>query len=659
MVYFSIVLRDGVFEIDLFDSYTIISSLYALSNKRAKSNLDSTLLWHCRLGHISKKRIEKLQHDGLLNSTDLKDFEKCVPYISLNHEEDDLEIDEPQSDIISIRRSTRTRHAIDGMCLYIDVEEHELRDLGERTNYKAALFEPNKTIGCEWLFKKNTDMDRAVHTYKARLVAKGYTQTLGIDYEEIFSPVADIRAIRILISMATFYNDEIWEMDVKTAFHKGYLSEETGYVFILNGGVVDWKSSKQSIFATTSAEAEYIAAYDASKEAVWVRKFIYGLGVVLTIEEPIKMYCDNTGAISIANESGITKGARHFRAKVHYLREVIEYGDIKLEKVHTYDNLVDPFTKALSFPKHSEHTKNIGMLLASSLIDAYWTPQPLNNYFRSVVISKFSNMVGDLDFVEVVDEKLYEECLLCLQGLLEDGKVVISSSLVKSMISGFFQMVLMVIIDSFQVLVEEEDAMKDRRLKKMEIVVCEKDDDDGLGGFTLANDVSSHRPLGCLLDGPFSVSMGSTTLEVVGIKRLHDDVRVTTAKSFNPTQDLLVKEKIESQSETTQTVSALKLPVLEIGEYDLWSMRMEQYLTFTDHALWEVIVNGDSVTAVASASAEGPIPPTTAEQNLAKKNELKAKSTLMLAIPYKHLLKFHACKDAKLWIPHYDGFFSL
>nr|GFC91194.1 hypothetical protein [Tanacetum cinerariifolium] len=62
-------------------------------------------------------------------------------------------------------------------------------------------------------------------------------------------------------------------------------------------------SAKQSIFATSSAEAEYIAAFDASKEAVWVRKFISGLGVVPTIEEPISMYCDNTGAIAIANES--------------------------------------------------------------------------------------------------------------------------------------------------------------------------------------------------------------------------------------------------------------------------------------------------------------------------------------------------------------------
>nr|GFA99222.1 hypothetical protein [Tanacetum cinerariifolium] len=146
------------------------------------------------------------------------------------------------------------------------------------------------------------------------------------------------------------------------------LKSQTRYVFVLNGGVIDWQSAKQSIFATSSAEAEYIAAFDASKEAIWVRKFIFRLGMVPTIEEPISMYCDNTREISIANESRITKGARHFRAKVQYLREVIECGDIKLEKVHTDDNLADPFTKALAFPKHSEHTRNIRMLPASSLM---------------------------------------------------------------------------------------------------------------------------------------------------------------------------------------------------------------------------------------------------------------------------------------------------
>ncbi|GJR12230.1 hypothetical protein Tco_0794882 [Tanacetum coccineum] len=80
-------------------------------------------------------------------------------------------------------------------------------------------------------------------------------------------------------------------------------------------------------------------------------------------------------------------------------------------------------------------------------------------------------------------------------------------------------------------------------------------------------------------------------------------------------------------------------------------MIMEQYLTHTDYALWEVIMNGDA-PAIASARAgtEGPIPPKTVEQKLARKNELKAKSTLFLAIPNEHLLKFHGIKDVKtLW----------
>nr|GEW72303.1 putative retrotransposon protein [Tanacetum cinerariifolium] len=220
-----------------------------------------------------------------------------------------------------------------------------------------------------------TDMDGNVYTFKAHLVEKGYTQTYDVIYRETVSPVADIRAIRILLAIAAFYDYDIWQMDVKPAFLNGHLTSgfnvallilyaddillmgksclpmtyysweitlqcfkklnlgfqnpskihwtavktilkylrntkdmvlvygakpeaemkvscyddasfqtdkddtksQTGYVFVLNGRAVDWKSAKQSNTAMHSIEAEYIVVVEASMEAVWMMKFIMDL----------------------------------------------------------------------------------------------------------------------------------------------------------------------------------------------------------------------------------------------------------------------------------------------------------------------------------------------------------------------------------------------
>ena len=557
-----------------------------------------------------------------------------------------------------IRRSERTIRAPHRLNLNValDNEDHVVGDLNEPRNLKAALSGPDadkwlqaanvemqsmkdndvwdlvdrppntKTVDCKWLFKIKTDMDGNIHIYKARLVAKGFTQIYGIDYEETFSPVADIRAIRILLAIAAFYDYEIWQMDVKTAFLNGYLDEDvymnqpegfidplnsnkvcklkrsiyglkqasrswnkrfdeeikkfgfvqnfdepcvyqkfsgsnvtflvlyvddillmgnsvpmledvkshlgkcfamkdlgeaafilgikisrdrskrlielsqkayiekilkrfsmenskrgnlpmqdglklsikdsastpvevermqripyasaigsimyavrctrpdvafaqnivsrfqqnpgerhwiavknilkylratkdmvlvyggnpeaelkvngycdagfqtdhddtksqTGYVFTMNGGAVVWKSKKQSTTAMSATESEYIAAAEAAMEAVWIRKFVSGLGVVPTAKSPLDMYCDNTGAIIIANEPGVQKGARHFQRKFHYVREQVEQGEIKVLKVHTDDNLADPFTKALPKAKLTHLAEGIGLRLANN-----------------------------------------------------------------------------------------------------------------------------------------------------------------------------------------------------------------------------------------------------------------------------------------------------
>nr|GFB51549.1 hypothetical protein [Tanacetum cinerariifolium] len=97
-----------------------------------------------------------------------------------------------------------------------------------------------------------------------------------------------------------------------------------------------------------------------------------------------------------------------------------------------------------------------------------------------------------------------------------------------------------------------------------------------------------------------------------------------------------------------QVVSGAKLPILNPNEFDLWKMRIEQYFLMTDYSLWEVILNGDSpiLTRIIEGVVQ-PVAPTTAEQKLARKNELKARSTLLLALPDKHQLKFNSYKVSK------------
>nr|GEZ55652.1 retrotransposon protein, putative, Ty1-copia subclass [Tanacetum cinerariifolium] len=141
----------------------------------------------------------------------------------------------------------------------------------------------------------------------------------------------------------------------------------TAVKYILKGAV-EWKSSKQSTTAMFATETEYIAASKATMEAVWIRKFISGLGIVPTINEPIRMFCDNSAALHFANEPRVQRGARHYHRRYHYVRESIALGEIRFFNVHTYDNLADPFTKALCNTKLTQHARSTGLRLASSFI---------------------------------------------------------------------------------------------------------------------------------------------------------------------------------------------------------------------------------------------------------------------------------------------------
>nr|GEX00624.1 ribonuclease H-like domain-containing protein [Tanacetum cinerariifolium] len=97
---------------------------------------------------------------------------------------------------------------------------------------------------------------------------------------------------------------------------------------------------------------------------------------------------------------------------------------------------------------------------------------------------------------------------------------------------------------------------------------------------------------------------------------------------------------------TAQTTTIAKRPILKKGEYDMWSLRIEQYFQVQDYALWDVIENGNSFKPVAqtTTNADGLV---TTEKKVQKKNDVKARSMLLMALPNEHLMIFNRYKDAK------------
>ncbi|KAK1601336.1 hypothetical protein QYE76_007898, partial [Lolium multiflorum] len=167
--------------------------------------------------------------------------------------------------------------------------------------------------------------------------------------------------------VVTSYTDASWNTDPDDS------KSQSGYVFILNGAAVSWASSKQCTVAKSSTESEYIAASEASSEAVWMKRFIVELGVVPSALDPFVIYCDNMGAIANAQEPRSHKRLKHIKLRYHSIREYIEDGEVKICKVHTDLN---PLTKALPRAKHDQHQNAMGVRNHQGRWSPHGTPPP-------------------------------------------------------------------------------------------------------------------------------------------------------------------------------------------------------------------------------------------------------------------------------------------
>ncbi|GJT82606.1 retrovirus-related pol polyprotein from transposon TNT 1-94 [Tanacetum coccineum] len=153
-----------------------------------------------------------------------------------------------------------------------EIKSIEKNDMWELTTLQKG----QKAIGVKWVYKAKKNAKGEVEKYKARLVAKGYKQKHGIDYEEVFAPVARLETIRMIIAIAAQYRWKIHQMDVKSAFLNGLLEEEVyveqpeGYVAkCQEGKVIRLKKAlyglKQAPHAWNTRIDKYFQKYDFTK----------------------------------------------------------------------------------------------------------------------------------------------------------------------------------------------------------------------------------------------------------------------------------------------------------------------------------------------------------------------------------------------------------
>jgi hypothetical protein len=142
-----------------------------------------------------------------------------------------------------------------------------------------------------------------------------------------------------------------------------------GYCFLLNGGVITWSSRRQRTVSTSTTEAEYIAAGHAAREAVWVRRCINELGLSSPLRNVV-VKSDSTGGIALTKNPEGQSRTKHIQVQHHFVRELVDEGELLLEWVPTRDMLADGLTKALPAPQFKAHRQLIGLGEIKSLESA-------------------------------------------------------------------------------------------------------------------------------------------------------------------------------------------------------------------------------------------------------------------------------------------------
>ena len=129
----------------------------------------------------------------------------------------------------------------------------------------------------------------------------------------------------------------------------------SGYIFMLAGGPISWKSHKKPLTTTSTMMAEYVVVYNATSHGMLLRNLIAGLKVINSISRPLKLYCDNSVVVSFSNNNSSSGTGLYLDTKYLFVRERVEENKFYVEYISTKNMLADPMLKV----SHLKYSKNM------------------------------------------------------------------------------------------------------------------------------------------------------------------------------------------------------------------------------------------------------------------------------------------------------------
>ncbi|GJU00778.1 putative ribonuclease H-like domain-containing protein [Tanacetum coccineum] len=264
----------------------------------------------------------------------------------------------------------------------------------------VPLPDGKNAIGTKWILKNKRDARGIVVRNKARLVAQGHRQEEGIDYDEVFAPVARIEAIRLFLAFASYMGLSSISMDVKSAFlykeieEEVYVTQPKGFedpyfpkhVYrvvkalyglhqaprawwtSISGKKVNIRQCKKQTMWLLLQQSEYVAAASCCAQVLWIQNQLldYGFNFMNT-----KIFIDNQSTICIVKNPVFHQRTKHIEIRHHFIRDANEKNLIQVLKIHTDDNVADLLTKAFDGPRFEYLVVHIGMGVCSCCLHGF------------------------------------------------------------------------------------------------------------------------------------------------------------------------------------------------------------------------------------------------------------------------------------------------